>query len=53
MGKNAGVKVIAQTVWRRRFILARRKNSSRRMQGEEIYYSETEGEDDLSHIAPI
>ena len=35
--------VIPQTVGRRRFISARRKKFSRRMQGEEIYYSQTEG----------
>jgi len=33
MGKNAGVKVITSTVGRRRFISARGKNSSCRMQG--------------------
>ena len=50
MGKNkTGVKVKAQAVGRRCFISARRKNSSRRMQGEETYYSQAEGEDDLCH----
>ena len=40
--ENAGVKIIAQTV-ERNFISARRKYSSRRMQGGEIYYSQTSG----------
>ena len=38
------VMVIPQTVGRRRFILARRKKTSHRVQGGEIYYSQTEGE---------
>ena len=56
--QNAGVKVktkvmvFPQRVGRRRFISARQiviKNSSRTMKGEEIYYRQTEGEDDLCH----
>ena len=35
------------------FYISQTKNISRRMQGEDIYYSQTEGEDDLCHIAPI
>jgi hypothetical protein len=42
MGKNAGVKVIADSRAETFYISQTKNNSSRRMQGEEIYYSQTE-----------
>jgi len=43
MGKNAYVKAIVEAVEWKRFLSARRKNFSRRMQGLEIYYIKTDG----------
>ena len=51
-GQDEGDGHPTHTVGRGRFISARRivmKNSSRRMKDEEIYASQTEGEEDLCH----